>query len=107
MQNYIGRLEREGIRRVKMFVIMLVAYLVFWGPLFSVTLLQPSEYSQTSEFVIISGNQFRTLLSLSALLSSEIAHLFFLSELNLDSLKISFSLILSFFFFPPFDLSAS
>ncbi|XP_028967028.1 uncharacterized protein LOC100903266 [Galendromus occidentalis] len=41
VQNYIGRLEREGIRRVKMFVIMLVAYLIFWGPLFSVTLLQP------------------------------------------------------------------
>ncbi|XP_022654721.1 uncharacterized protein LOC111247720 isoform X1 [Varroa destructor] len=41
VQNYIGRLEREGIRRVKMFVIMLIAYIVFWGPLFSVTLLQP------------------------------------------------------------------
>ncbi|OQR71925.1 hypothetical protein BIW11_03877 [Tropilaelaps mercedesae] len=42
VQNYIGRLEREGIRRVKMFVIMLIAYIVFWGPLFSVTLLQPA-----------------------------------------------------------------
>lgn len=57
VQNYIGRLEREGIRRVKMFVIMLVAYLVFWGPLFSVTLLQPSK-SVLRTILIPSDTQF-------------------------------------------------
>ena len=32
------QLEEEGINRVKMFVIITLAYLIFWGPLFIVTL---------------------------------------------------------------------
>ena len=36
---YIERMEREGIARVKMFLVITVAYLIFWGPLFLVTLL--------------------------------------------------------------------
>ena len=32
------QMEEDGINRVKMFVIVTVAYLIFWGPLFIVTL---------------------------------------------------------------------
>jgi hypothetical protein len=39
--NYIQRLENEGLTRVKMFVIILIAYLLFWGPLYTITLAQP------------------------------------------------------------------
>ena len=31
-------MEREGVARVKMFLVITVAYLIFWGPLFLVTL---------------------------------------------------------------------
>ena len=34
-------MEREGVERVKMFVVIVIAYLVFWGPLFLVTLARP------------------------------------------------------------------
>ncbi|KAF4522960.1 hypothetical protein B566_EDAN009550, partial [Ephemera danica] len=39
--NYIRRMEREGVQRVKMFMVITSAYVIFWGPLFLVTLLQP------------------------------------------------------------------
>ncbi|XP_071517940.1 uncharacterized protein [Panulirus ornatus] len=42
VNSYISRMEREGVERVKMFVVVTVAYVVFWGPLFLVTLLTPS-----------------------------------------------------------------
>ncbi|KAK4320013.1 hypothetical protein Pmani_009082 [Petrolisthes manimaculis] len=42
VNNYITRMEKEGVERVKMFVVVTVAYVVFWGPLFIVTLLTPS-----------------------------------------------------------------
>ena len=35
---YIKRMEKEGVARVKMFLVITVAYLIFWGPLFLVTL---------------------------------------------------------------------
>ena len=35
---YIERMVREGVARVKMFLVITVAYLIFWGPLFLVTL---------------------------------------------------------------------
>lgn len=41
IQSYIHRLEQEGIRRVKSFAIILAAYILFWGPLFTLTLIQP------------------------------------------------------------------
>ena len=37
-------MEKEGIARVKMFMAITVAYLVFWGPLFLVTLFSYSDY---------------------------------------------------------------
>ncbi|XP_068202505.1 uncharacterized protein [Palaemon carinicauda] len=42
VNSYISRMEKEGVERVKMFVVVTVAYVVFWGPLFLVTLLTPS-----------------------------------------------------------------
>ena len=36
--HYIQRMEKEGVTRVKMFFVITVAYLIFWGPLFLVTL---------------------------------------------------------------------
>lgn len=32
-------MEKEGVTRVKMFLVITVAYLIFWGPLFFVTLV--------------------------------------------------------------------
>lgn len=40
MRNYIQRVEREGVQRVKMFLVITAAYLLFWGPLFFVTLVR-------------------------------------------------------------------
>ncbi|XP_021923012.1 uncharacterized protein LOC110831392 isoform X2 [Zootermopsis nevadensis] len=39
MRNYLRRMEREGVERVKMFLVITTAYILFWGPLFFVTLV--------------------------------------------------------------------
>ncbi|XP_003490248.2 uncharacterized protein LOC117236595 isoform X1 [Bombus vosnesenskii] len=39
MRNYLKRMEREGVQRVKMFLVVTTAYVIFWGPLFFVTLV--------------------------------------------------------------------
>ncbi|XP_048514735.1 uncharacterized protein LOC110117452 isoform X2 [Athalia rosae] len=39
MRNYLRRMEREGVQRVKMFLVITAAYVIFWGPLFFVTLV--------------------------------------------------------------------
>lgn len=39
MRNYLKRMEREGVQRVKMFLVITGAYVLFWGPLFFVTLV--------------------------------------------------------------------
>lgn len=44
LHGYIQRLEQEGLQRVKMFVVILIAYIVFWGPLFTVTLIKPGTF---------------------------------------------------------------
>ena len=36
IQQYIRHLETEGIARVKMYMIITTAYLIFWAPLFLV-----------------------------------------------------------------------
>ncbi|KAG8237387.1 hypothetical protein J437_LFUL013022 [Ladona fulva] len=41
IRNYIRRVEREGVERVRMFVVITAAYVLFWGPLFLVTLATP------------------------------------------------------------------
>ncbi len=42
MQNYLLRMEREGIQKVKMFLVITAAYILFWGPLFFVTIVRPA-----------------------------------------------------------------
>uniref|UniRef100_A0A0K2TZ94 G-protein coupled receptors family 1 profile domain-containing protein n=1 Tax=Lepeophtheirus salmonis TaxID=72036 RepID=A0A0K2TZ94_LEPSM len=44
IKSYIQKMEKEGIARVKMFIIITVAYLIFWGPLFLVTLFSYGDY---------------------------------------------------------------
>ncbi|CAG9859622.1 unnamed protein product [Phyllotreta striolata] len=39
MRDYLRRMERDGVQRVKMFVVITGAYVLFWGPLFFVTLV--------------------------------------------------------------------
>ncbi|KYN31152.1 hypothetical protein ALC56_14539 [Trachymyrmex septentrionalis] len=39
MRNYLRRMEHEGVQRVKMFLVITAAYVLFWGPLFFVTLV--------------------------------------------------------------------
>ena len=39
MESYMIEFEEEGIKHVKMFVIITLAYIIFWGPLFLVTLI--------------------------------------------------------------------
>ena len=36
VRHYLERINREGVARVKMFFIVTIAYLLFWGPLFLV-----------------------------------------------------------------------
>ncbi|XP_066138175.1 uncharacterized protein [Euwallacea fornicatus] len=39
MREYLRKMEREGVQRVKMFLVITAAYVLFWGPLFIVTLI--------------------------------------------------------------------
>ncbi|XP_050680213.1 uncharacterized protein LOC126976063 [Leptidea sinapis] len=39
LRGYLARVEREGVRRVRMFLVITAAYILFWGPLFIITLL--------------------------------------------------------------------
>ncbi|KAK9722147.1 hypothetical protein QE152_g19845 [Popillia japonica] len=39
MGEYLNRMERDGVQRVKMFLVITAAYVLFWGPLFFVTLV--------------------------------------------------------------------
>ncbi|XP_061378083.1 uncharacterized protein LOC116765735 isoform X3 [Danaus plexippus] len=39
LRGYLARVEREGVRRVRMFLVITAAYILFWGPLFFITLL--------------------------------------------------------------------
>ncbi|XP_076684374.1 uncharacterized protein LOC143377207 isoform X2 [Andrena cerasifolii] len=48
MRNYLKRMEREGVQRVKMFRVITAAYGIFWGPLFFVTLVGPIIGNPTS-----------------------------------------------------------
>ncbi|XP_074039595.1 uncharacterized protein isoform X1 [Leptinotarsa decemlineata] len=39
MREYLRMMERDGVQRVKMFLVITAAYILFWGPLFFVTLV--------------------------------------------------------------------
>ncbi len=41
--DYIKRMEQEGLNRVKIFILILVVYFIFMGPLYIITLTQPGK----------------------------------------------------------------
>lgn len=43
LQGYIQKLEKEGSSRIRMFVVILLAYILCWGPLFTVILVKPGK----------------------------------------------------------------
>lgn len=61
MRDYLRKMERDGVQRVKMFLVITAAYVLFWGPLFLVTLINHP---------IVGGNPLGH--EVSALRSSEI-----------------------------------
>ena len=48
LKSYIAKMEEEGIARVRMFIAITIAYLIFWGPLFLVTLFSYGDYKTES-----------------------------------------------------------
>lgn len=52
MRNYLLRIEREGVQKVKMFVVITAAYVIFWGPLFFVTLVQHPLSGNRSDYEV-------------------------------------------------------
>lgn len=57
-------MERDGVQRVKMFLVITAAYVLFWGPLFFVTLVQhPSIGNPTGYEASNVGKHLNKLLS--------------------------------------------
>lgn len=52
MRNYLQRIEREGVHRVKMFLVITAAYAIFWGPLFFVVLVYHPAAGDTSGYEV-------------------------------------------------------
>ncbi|XP_011314886.1 uncharacterized protein [Fopius arisanus] len=52
MRNYLRRMEREGVQRVKMFLVITAAYVIFWGPLFFVTLVHHPVIGNTTGYEV-------------------------------------------------------
>ncbi|XP_034939028.1 uncharacterized protein [Chelonus insularis] len=52
MRNYLQRMEREGVQRVKMFLVITAAYVIFWGPLFFVTLVHHPVIGNTTGYEV-------------------------------------------------------
>lgn len=59
MKDYLRRMEIEGVQRVKMFLVITTAYVLFWGPLFFVTLVNHPVVGTPL------GHEVRTILYLS------------------------------------------
>lgn len=53
MRNYLRRMEREGVQRVKMFLVITAAYIIFWGPLFFVTLVHHPAIGNPTGYEVI------------------------------------------------------
>lgn len=56
MRNYLRRMEREGVQRVKMFLVITAAYVIFWGPLFFVTLVHHPVIGNTTGYEVNINN---------------------------------------------------
>lgn len=54
LRGYLARMEREGVRRVRMFVVITTAYILFWGPLFLVTLFHHPSLTSHIAYEVIS-----------------------------------------------------
>ncbi|KAL0267008.1 UNVERIFIED_CONTAM: hypothetical protein PYX00_009397 [Menopon gallinae] len=52
MQRYLRRVEKEGVQRVKMFLVITAAYVLFWSPLFFVTLAHHPEIASPVAYEI-------------------------------------------------------
>ncbi|XP_023319189.1 uncharacterized protein LOC106653314 [Trichogramma pretiosum] len=52
MRNYLRRIERDGVQRVKMFLVITAAYVIFWGPLFFVTLVHHPAIGNTTGYEV-------------------------------------------------------
>lgn len=57
MRNYLRRMEREGVQRVKMFLVITAAYVIFWGPLFFVTLVHHPIIGNPTGYEVIRMNR--------------------------------------------------
>lgn len=53
MRNYLRRMEHEGVQRVKMFLVITSAYVLFWGPLFFVTLVHHPAIGNPTGYEVI------------------------------------------------------
>ena len=97
---YIERMEREGVARVKMFLVITVAYLIFWGPLFLVTLLnwswewKDAKKSMSHEVIL---KNFERQMSIQLFYVNQSMHVHYCIHLNC---LIFFIQILYFFFNP-------
>lgn len=58
LRNYLARVEREGVRRVRMFLVITAAYILFWGPLFIVTLFHHPVFTSHIAYEVSFDNQF-------------------------------------------------
>ncbi len=54
LKGYIQKLEEEGSSRVRMYVVILSAYILCWGPLYVVTLAMPGELISPFETATLS-----------------------------------------------------
>ena len=67
IQQYIRHLETEGISRVKMYMIITAAYLIFWAPLFLVSWEATGHFLSSSAkrtfYSIKSHQEIKTFLS--------------------------------------------
>ena len=53
VRRYLEQVQQEGVDRVKMFLVITLAYLIFWGPLFLVTLVHWDwNYEQAYQLVL-------------------------------------------------------
>ncbi|XP_018407348.1 PREDICTED: uncharacterized protein LOC108783304 [Cyphomyrmex costatus] len=52
VRSYLKEVEREGVHKVKMFAIITITYVLFWGPLFFITLAHHPENSAGYEVTL-------------------------------------------------------
>lgn len=71
MRNYLKRMEREGVQRVKMFLVITAAYGIFWGPLFFVTLVDHPSIGNPTGYEVIKKIAILILISFKLIFERE------------------------------------